>query len=129
MDSIVPMKSVIGLAWDDANKFYGLALTAILQKGKKAKATSRESYSNDGKPIPNSKDDYFRIAVHGIIDLTGYINITKNIKLSGGIYNLTDQKYWNYLSNNKLYSTADHNYLNMFSAPDRTFQLGLNIDY
>lgn len=32
MDSIVPMKSVIGLEWDDANKFYGLALTAILQK-------------------------------------------------------------------------------------------------
>ena len=25
------------IAWDDANKFYGLALTAILQKGKKPK--------------------------------------------------------------------------------------------
>ena len=51
------------------------------------------------------------------------------MKLSGGIYNLTDQKYWDYLSNNKLYSTADHNYLNMFTAPGRTFQLGLDIDY
>ena len=129
MDSIAPMKSVVGIAWDDANKFYGVALTATLQKGKKAKATSRETYSNQGKPIPNSKDDYFRIAGHGIVDLTGYINISNNMKLSGGIYNLTDQKYWDYLSNNKLYSTADHNYLNMFTAPGRTFQLGLDIDY
>ncbi|WP_294910720.1 TonB-dependent receptor, partial [uncultured Gilliamella sp.] len=101
MDSIAPIKSIIGLAWDDPNKFYGIAITATFQKGKKKEATSRETYNNEGKPIPNSKDDYFRIAGHGIVDLTGYINITKNVKLNGGIYNLTDQKYWDYLSNNK----------------------------
>ena len=129
MDSIAPMKSIIGLAWDDPNKFYGVAITATFQKGKKTEATSRESYGNDGKPIAKSKDDYFRIAGHGIVDLTGYINITKNVKLNGGIYNLTDQKYWDYLSNNKLYSTSDHKYLDMFTAPSRTFQLGLNIDF
>ena len=129
MDSIAPMKSIIGLAWDDPNKFYGVAITATFQKGKKTEATSRESYGNDGKPIAKSKDDYFRIAGHGIVDLTGYINITKNVKLNGGIYNLTDQKYWDYLSNNKLYSTSDHKYLDMFTAPGRTFQLGLNIDF
>ena len=129
MDSIAPMKSTIGLAWDDPNKFYGVAITATFQKGKKTEATSRESYGNEGKPIAKSKDDYFRIAGHGIVDLTGYINITKNVKLNGGIYNLTDQKYWDYLSNNKLYSTSDHKYLDMFTAPSRTFQLGLNIDF
>ena len=129
MDSISPMKSTIGLAWDDPNKFYGVAITATFQKGKKAEATSRETYGNDGKPIDKSKDDYFRIAGHGIVDLTGYINITKNVKLNGGIYNLTDQKYWDYLSNNKLYSTSDHKYLDMFTAPGRTFQLGLDIDF
>ena len=129
MDSIAPIKSIIGLAWDDPNKFYGIAITATFQKGKKKEATSRETYNNEGKPIPNSKDDYFRIAGHGIVDLTGYINITKNVKLNGGIYNLTDQKYWDYLSNNKLYSTSDHKYLDMFTAPGRTFQLGLDIDF
>ena len=129
MDSIAPMKSTIGLAWDDPNKFYGVAITATFQKGKKTEATSRESYGNDGKPIAKSKDDYFRIAGHGIVDLTGYINITKNVKLNGGIYNLTDQKYWDYLSNNKLYSTSDHKYLDMFTAPGRTFQIGLDIDF
>ncbi|MBI0114502.1 MULTISPECIES: TonB-dependent receptor domain-containing protein [unclassified Gilliamella] len=129
MDSIAPMKSTIGLAWDDPNKFYGVTITATFQKGKKAEATSRETYGNDGKPIDKSKDDYFRIAGHGIVDLTGYINITKNVKLNGGIYNLTDQKYWDYLSNNKLYSTSDHKYLDMFTAPGRTFQIGLDIDF
>lgn len=129
MDTIAPLKSTIGLSWDDPNKFYGVSLIATFQKGKKADATSRESYNNEGQPIKDSSVDYFRIAGHGIVDLTGYINITDNIKLSGGIYNLTDQKYWDYLSNNKLYSTSDHKYLNLFTAPGRTFQLGLNIDF
>ncbi|OCG21896.1 hypothetical protein A9G11_07850 [Gilliamella sp. wkB108] len=129
MDSVAPMKTTIGLAWDDPNKFYGVALTSTFQKGKKAESTNRESYRNDGTPITDSNDEYFRIAGHGVIDLTGYVNFTKNVKLSGGIYNLTDQKYWDYLSNNKLYSTSDHKYLDMFTAPGRTFQLGLDIDF
>ena len=129
MDSIAPLKSTIGLAWDDPNKFYGIAINATFQKGKKTTPTSRESYNNDGKPIPDSKEEYFRIAGHGVIDLTSYVNITKNVKLSGGIYNLTDQKYWDYLSNNKLYRSSDRKYLDLFTAPGRTFQLGLDIDF
>ncbi|WP_081299640.1 TonB-dependent receptor domain-containing protein [Gilliamella sp. wkB112] len=129
MDSVAPMKATIGLAWDDPNKLYGVSLMSTFQKGKKAESTNRESYDNKGNPITNSDNEYFRIAGHGIVDLTGYVNFTKNIKLSGGIYNLTDQKYWDYLSNNKLYRTSDHKYLDMFTAPGRTFQLGLDIDF
>ena len=129
MDSIAPMKTTVGLAWDDPNRVYGVAVTATFQKGKKAEATSRETYNNEGTPISHSNDDYFRIAGHGIVDLTSYIHITKNVKLNGGIYNLTDQKYWDYLSNNKLYGTSDHKYLDMFTAPGRTFQVGLDIDF
>ncbi|MCX8602230.1 MULTISPECIES: TonB-dependent receptor domain-containing protein [unclassified Gilliamella] len=129
MDTIAPLKSTIGLAWDDPNKLYGVAVTATFQKGKKTESTTRETHSNDGTPIKDSTDEYFRIAGHGTVDLTGYVNITKNVKLSGGIYNLTDQKYWDYLSNNKLYRSSDHKYLDMFTAPGRTFQLGLDIDF
>lgn len=131
IDSIAPLKTVIGIAWDDPNNYYGLALTSTLQKGKKAESNRRNNYQNDGISITNNtkKDDYFRIAGHGIIDLTGYVNFTKNVKLSGGIYNLTDQKYWDYLSNNKLYSNSDHKYLDMFTAPGRSFQLGIDIDF
>ncbi|OCG78554.1 hypothetical protein A9G42_02585 [Gilliamella sp. Nev6-6] len=109
--------------------FYGLALIATFQKGKKAENTARETYNNDSKPIKVATDDYFRVAGHGIVDLTGYVNITKNVKLSGGIYNLTDQKYWDYLSNNKLYKTSNYKYLEMFTSPGRTFQLGMDIDF
>lgn len=129
MDTIAPLKSTISLIWDDPNKYYGLALTVTFQKGKKTQGTNRETYNNEGKPIEDSTDNYFRIAGHGVVDLTGYVNITKNIKLSAGIYNLTDQKYWDYLSNNKLYSTSDYKYLEMFTAPGRTFQLSMNIDF
>ena len=129
MDTIAPLKSTISLIWDDPNKYYGLALTVTFQKGKKTQGTTRETYNNEGKPIEDSTDNYFRIAGHSIVDLTGYVNITKNIKLSAGIYNLTDQKYWDYLSNNKLYSTSNYKYLEMFTAPGRTFQLSMNIDF
>lgn len=129
IDTVAPMKGVIGLNWDDPNNIYGVSLTSTIQKGKRAKATSRESYDNNGQPIPNSNEKYFSVPGYGIIDLTGYVNFTQNIKLSGGIYNLTDHKYWDYLSNNKLYQNSDRKYINMFTAPGRTFQLGLDIDF
>ncbi len=30
----------------------------------------------------------------GVIDLTGFWNITDNVALRGGVFNLTDEKYW-----------------------------------
>ncbi|WP_276899715.1 TonB-dependent receptor domain-containing protein [Frischella perrara] len=129
IDTVAPLKSVIGISWDDPNRIYGLSLTSTLQKSKKAKSTNRENYNNQGQPITNSNEEYFKVPGYGIIDLTGYYNFTKNIKVSGGIYNLTNHKYWDYLSNNKLYENSNRKYINLFTAPGRSFQLGLDIDF
>ena len=29
-----------------------------------------------------------------LLDLAGYVNFTKNLRASAGLYNLTDRQYW-----------------------------------
>lgn len=42
LDSVAPVKAVVGLAWDEANNRYGAAITSTFQKGKRATATNRQ---------------------------------------------------------------------------------------
>lgn len=131
IDSVAPMKAVVGLAWDDVERGYGAAVIATFVKGKKAEATNRESYTNSGSAITDSSTDYMRVPGYGMVDMTAYWKVTKNVKLSGGIYNLTDRKYRDYLSNRELSGSSqqDVNDQALAVMPGRTFQLGVNVDF
>jgi hemoglobin/transferrin/lactoferrin receptor protein len=131
LDSVAPMKLVTGVAWDDPSKLYGVAVTATFNKGKQATATNRETYTNAGTAITDSSTEYARIPGYGIVDLTGYYQVAKNVKLSGGIYNVTDRKYWDYLStrDTETSTAQDKADLALATMPGRTFQLGVNVDF
>lgn len=131
LDSVSPMKAIVGLAWDDVQRGYGAALTATFVKGKKATATNRESYTNTGSALTDSSTDYMRVPGYGMVDATAYWQATKNVKLSGGIYNITDRKYWDYSSSRTLTGTnaQTRNDINLAVMPGRTFQLGVNVDF
>ncbi|ORM67111.1 TonB-dependent receptor domain-containing protein [Pantoea rwandensis] len=131
LDSVAPLKAIVGLAWDDVQRGYGAALTATFVKGKKATATNRESYTNSGTALTDSTTDYMRVPGYGMVDATAYWQATKNVKLSGGIYNITDRKYWDYASSRTLTSTnaQNRNDINLAVMPGRTFQLGVNVDF
>ncbi|MEG3134565.1 TonB-dependent receptor [Rouxiella sp. T17] len=131
LDSVAPMKLVTGVAWDDPSKLYGVAVTATFNKGKQATATNRETYTNAGTAITDSSTEYARIPGYGIVDLTGYVQVAKNVKLSGGIYNVTDRKYWDYLStrDTETSTAQDKADLALATMPGRTFQLGVNVDF
>lgn len=131
LDSVPPMKAVVGMAWDDPNKQYGTALTATFVKGKRADATTRESYRNSGTPLAKSNDRYMRVPGYGLLDWTAYWQVAKNVKLNGGIYNITDRKYWDYLNsrNQELNTAQDANDKALSVMPGRTWQLGVNIDF
>lgn len=131
MESVAPMKAIVGVAWDDKARGYGAALTATFVKGKKATDTNRETYTNTGTAITDSTDEYMRVPGYGMVDATAYWQVTKNVKLSGGIYNITDRKYWDYLSSRELSSDTaqDRNDINLAVMPGRTFQLGVNVDF
>lgn len=131
LNSVPPMKAVVGMAWDDPNKQYGTALTATFIKGKRADATTRESYRNDGRPLGKSSDRYMRIPGYGLLDWTAYWQLAKNVRVNGGVYNITDRKYWDYLNSRtqELKTAQDANDKQLAVMPDRTWQLGLNIDF
>nr|WP_312857215.1 TonB-dependent receptor [Acerihabitans arboris] len=131
LDSVAPMKAIVGVAWDDPAKRYGTALTSTFQKGKKATATNRQSYTNSGTELTDSTTEYMRIPGYGLVDLTAYWQVAKNVKLSGGVYNLTDRKYWDYLSSRQLTSVTQQDFANQALAvePGRSFQLGVNVDF
>ncbi|MCL2898049.1 TonB-dependent receptor domain-containing protein [Brenneria tiliae] len=131
LDSVAPMKAVVGIAYDDPQQRYGAALTSTFQKGKQASATNRQSYNNAGAPITDATTDYMRIPGYGLVDLTAYWRVLPNVKLSGGIYNLTDRKYWDYLSSRQIETaTIQDRYEQALAvAPGRTFQLGVNVDF
>lgn len=131
LDSVAPMKAVFGIAWDDPSQLYGAAIISTFQKGKQAQATSRQSYSNTGAPLPNATTEYQRIPGYGLVDLTAYYRVTPTVKVSGGIYNITDKKYWDYLSSRELTNDSNQDTYNQALAtqPGRTFQLGINVDF
>lgn len=131
LDSVVPMKAIVGVAWDDPAKRYGTALTATFVKGKQATATNRESYSNSGSAITDASSDYMRVPGYGMLDWTAYWQVAKNVRLNGGVYNLTDRKYWDYLSSRNIETgtNQDANDKALAVMPGRTWQLGVNVDF
>ena len=131
LESVSPMKAIVGVAWDDKTRGYGAALTATFVKGKRATDTNREAYANTGAPINDASSEYMRVPGYGMVDATAYWQATKNVKLSGGIYNITDRKYWDYLSSRQLNSDTaqDRNDINLAVMPGRSFQLGVNVDF
>ncbi|RPD99307.1 TonB-dependent receptor [Candidatus Pantoea deserta] len=131
LDSVAPLKAIVGLAWDDRQRGYGAAVTATFVKGKRATETNRESYSNSGTALTDATSEYMRIPGYGMVDATAYWQVAKNVRLSGGIYNLTDRKYWDYTSSRELTSDTaqDRNDVALAVMPGRTYQLGVNVDF
>lgn len=131
LDSVPPVKAIAGVAWDDPAKRYGAAVTATFVKGKQATATNRQRYSNSGAPLDEATTDYMRVPGYGMVDMTAYWQVAENVRLNGGIYNLTDRKYWDYLSSRELTNTSNQDARDIALAvmPGRTFQLGVNIDF
>lgn len=131
IDSVAPMKAITGIAWDDPAKRYGTALTATFVKGKQATVTNRESYMNNGQPIANATKEYMRVPGYGLLDWTMWWQVAKNVRFNGGVYNLTDRKYWDYLSSRNLETITSQDAYNkaLSVMPGRSWQLGMNIDF
>ncbi|GAA0471283.1 MULTISPECIES: TonB-dependent receptor domain-containing protein [Tatumella] len=129
LDSVAPMKAVAGVAWDDPSGRWGSAVTATFVKGKQAQQTTRDTITTG--TVTSQDSPYMRIPGYGMVDATAYWRVTKNVKLSGGVYNITDRKYIDYLSSRELKTSTpqDRNNVALAVMPGRTFQLGLNVDF
>lgn len=131
IDSVAPMKAIASIAWDDPAKRYGTALTATFVHGKQATATNRESYTNSGTSLTDSTTDYMRVPGYTLVDWTVWWQVAKHVKLNGGVYNITDRKYWDYLSSRDIETSTNQDLQEKALAvmPGRTWQLGVNVDF
>lgn len=131
LDSVAPMKAIVGVAWDDPAKRFGTALTATFVKGKRATATSRESYNNSGSAITDASASYMRVPGYGLLDWTAWWQVARHVRLNGGVYNLTDRKYWDYLNSRTQEESTNQDAWDKALAvmPGRSWQLGVNIDF
>lgn len=132
LDSVQPAKAIISVGYDAPHKGWGLNLTGVFVKGKQAVATDRLAFSNNpNATLAASTTELFRVPGFARFDLTGYLRVSKNMRLGGGIYNLADKKYWAYSGTRNLQpqSAQDQRQIALSTAPGRTYAVNLNVDF
>ncbi|AUG09689.1 TonB-dependent receptor [Pseudomonas sp. S09G 359] len=89
INSVNPLKGVFGLGYDQDN--YGALVSWTLVK-KQDRVDKNTFFSPDG----DTTKAPFKTPGFGILDLTGFYKVTNDVTINGGVYNLTDKKYWNW---------------------------------
>ncbi|MFO2462553.1 TonB-dependent hemoglobin/transferrin/lactoferrin family receptor [Pseudomonas sp. 15FMM2] len=89
LNSVNPLKGVFGLGYDQEH--YGALVSWTLVK-KQNRVDSATFFSPDG----NTANGPFKTPGFGVVDLTGFYKVTDDLTVNGGLYNLTDKKYWNW---------------------------------
>ncbi len=90
LNSIEPPKWVSTLSYA-ANERWGVRLTATTYARQTRADGSAILALWDGRPPTPVQ---FVPASVTLLDLSGYLNLTKNLRASAGVYNLTDRQYW-----------------------------------
>ncbi|GAA4648064.1 TonB-dependent hemoglobin/transferrin/lactoferrin family receptor [Kistimonas scapharcae] len=116
LNSVSPLKAVIGLAYDAPSETWGSEVTWTLSKGKNSDDISdnddRSAYSPSG---------------YGIVDLTAYYKPAKDLTFRAGLFNLTDKEYslWEDVRDRD----ADYAGLGRFTQPGRNFAVSAKWEF
>ena len=90
LNSVEPLKWVSALSYA-AKDGWGVRLTATTHARQQRVDRGAILALWDGRPPAPVQ---FVPAGVTLLDLTGYVNLAKNVRLNGGLYNLTDRQYW-----------------------------------
>ena len=121
INSVNPLTAVMGLGYEQQN--YGGLVSWTLVK-RKDQVDDTSFFSPDG----TSKQ--FKSPGYGVLDLTGFYKVTKDVTVNAGLYNLTDKKYWNWDDVRGYDSVGEAGVLNpanmeRLTAPGRNFAINL----
>lgn len=105
LDSVAPLTGVVGFGFDKADGFYGWATNVTAVSSKEG-----DDWSNQNN---------LKAPGYALVDITAYVRPTKNFVVRGGVFNLLDQKYWQYNSLQGKTSTTQ--------GVDRYTQPGINV--
>lgn len=85
INSINPLTGVFGLGYDQ-NTYGGLLNWTLVKRKTRVDDTNFHA--------PDGLSSSFKTPGFGTFDLTGYYKVANDVTVSGGVYNLTDKKYW-----------------------------------
>jgi len=85
INSVNPLTGVFGLGYDQDS--YGGLLSWTLAKRK-------DRVDDSNFKSPDGVSSQFKTPGFGVMDLSAWYKVTNDVTLSGGVYNLTDKKYW-----------------------------------
>lgn len=85
LNTVNPLTAVVGLGYDQQH--YGGLLSWTLVK-RKDRVDDTTFFAPDGA------SSQFRTPGYGVLDLTGYYQVSDDLTVNAGLYNLTDKKYW-----------------------------------
>ena len=123
LNSIEPPKWVSALSYA-AKDAWGLRLTATTHARQNRVDSSAILSLWDGRPPAPVQ---FVPAGVTLFDVTGYVNFTKTLRLSAGLYNVTDRQYWYWQDVRELSSTrAD---LTRFTQPGFNSRVTLTLSF
>jgi hemoglobin/transferrin/lactoferrin receptor protein len=123
LNSVNPLKGVFGLGYDQDT--YGALVSWTLVK-KQNRVDSATFFT----PTGIKANGPFKTPGFGIVDLTGFYKVTDDLTVNGGLYNLTDKKYWNWDDVRGYDSVGEAGVLNpanmeRLTAPGRNFSINL----
>ncbi|HWT69583.1 MAG TPA: TonB-dependent receptor [Pseudomonas sp.] len=85
LNSVNPLTGVFGLGYGRDN--YGGLLSWTLVKRK-------DRVDDSNFKSPDGISSQFKTPGFGVLDMSAYYKVSDDVTVSGGVYNLTDKKYW-----------------------------------
>ncbi|WP_282277612.1 TonB-dependent hemoglobin/transferrin/lactoferrin family receptor [Stenotrophomonas sp. PS02297] len=126
LDSINPDRGVLGLSWQGMDERLRLtgALTHALAKKRKDVAVASDVFGQVAEP--------FLSDAYTVFDLFGSLRVNAHLKISAGVYNLFDERYyqWARIRNVTrgdfyLYGYATEEGIGRYSEPGRNYRVNL----
>ena len=116
LNSINPLTGVGGVRYTAADGHWGssLNITAVAGKNSAASVGGVEPFLTPG---------------YGLVDLTGYVNLSKNLRLAGGVFNIFDKKYWQWSNVGQTGLTANSPTLDRYTQPGINVAVNLQLIY
>jgi hemoglobin/transferrin/lactoferrin receptor protein len=112
LDSVEPLTTVLGLAYDQANGRWGgeLLLTVVAKKDRVSGA------------------DRVTADAYSVTDAVAWVNLAESATLRLGLFNLLDEQYARWANIQGLAATATDNIANA-QQPGRNFRLSLDLEF
>lgn len=120
--SVGPFKASASVSYDAPSKKFGGSLAFTHTDGKQAPPDFLTGTTAARFAVPSAS----------LLDLTAYFRFSENITLNGGVYNLTDEKYWDYYNARGLAAgttAAAAAEIERYAQPGLTVFVGLSLGF